>query len=148
MKIKAEKQLEDKSKVEEKEYDDEKIEEDEEDEDENEDQLLAKEGLEIEPESMAEGHEDKKPERRKKPKSVVSQVHECALRMKMNVEFEVNFHPNHWNIGKPSEYRFDSNLNLYSHRLQIHTQNRPMYRCNGFICSQALGEAACPGGRS
>ena len=27
--------------------------------------------------------------KRKKPKSVVSQVHECALRMKMNVEFEV-----------------------------------------------------------
>lgn len=51
------------------------------DENNDEDELYSEEKA-----STSENHSEAK---KKKPKSVVSQVHECALRMKMNVEFEV-----------------------------------------------------------
>lgn len=81
-----------------------------------------------------EGPDNSQKQHRSKPKSVVSQIHECAYRLKMNVEFEIIRES-----GEPHNRRYMLNCTLSS----PHSQQPPIVAVGEGSSKKAAKQHAC-----
>lgn len=83
---------------------------------------------------MCDEQNDGQKQRRSKPKSVVSQIHECAYRLKMNVEFEIIRES-----GEPHNRRYMLSCTLSS----PHSKEAPIVAVGEGSSKKAAKQNAC-----